>query len=39
LYILLNPLRPFVTVKLPSGATDARIQLPMQSAVSSRFAI
>lgn len=38
-YVLLNPFRPFMMVNLPSRSTDALIQFPLQSAVSSKFAI
>src|SRR5471032_617957 len=38
-YDLLNPLRRFVIVYVPFGATDALSELPGHSAVGSMFAI
>ena len=36
---MLNPFRLFVTVNVPFAATDALIQWPLHSALSSKFAI
>src|ERR1700678_746181 len=38
-YVLLNPFRGLVSVYLPFESTEAFSQLPLHSAVGSRFAI
>ena len=38
-YVLLKPVRRFVMVYLPSGATESFSRLPLHSAVGSRLAI
>src|SRR5688500_9411998 len=38
-YVRVNPFLPFVTVNWPFRCTDALIQCPLQSAVSSTLAI